>query len=366
MFTLSDERMGLGCGELTNSEHHFSKWRFFFRIVWVLVFIGAAVYVVNSQRGELNGIGKVFSNLNFIFLVPAFLLECGSMAAYSQLQRSMLQAGNVDGGFWKIAGIFLASNSITNVVPGGPAFASVYSYRRFRLLGANKGLSGWSIFATNVLAAFSLLLLAGIGLVISEGNASGVSLIGAILVVAVIVCIALLLVSRAESAMNFLTRLTVLFQDIFGKSWKVTENLRSLSIDMSTIAPSNARLAEGFIWGFLNWVLDASVLVCAFLATRSAIPFEGLLIAYSAGQLAANFPITPGGLGVVEGSISIALVAFGGNQEATVAAVLLYRLFSFWMWLLPGFGCYLGFRISDSRSLSVEKDEDKSFLGEVS
>lgn len=342
------------------------KLRFVLRIAWVLAFIAVAVYVLNSQRGELNGIGKVFSNLNYIFLIPALFLECGSMAAYSQLQRCMLQAGDVDGGFWRVAGIFLASNSITNVVPGGPAFASVYSYRRFRLLGANKGLSGWSIFATNVLAAFSLLLLAGIGMVISEGNASGVSLVGALSVVGVIILAALLLVSRAESTMKFLTRLTVQFQDVFGKSWKITEKMRSLSRDMSTIAPSNTRLAQGFIWGFLNWVLDAAVLVCAFLATRSAIPFEGLLIAYSAGQLAANFPITPGGLGVVEGSISIALVAFGGNQEATVAAVLLYRLFSFWMWLLPGFGCYLGFRMADSRSLSVEKSEDKSFLGEVS
>ena len=41
-------------------------------------------------------------------------------------------------------------------------------------------------------------------------------------------------------------------------------------------------------------------------------------------QLAANLPITPGGLGVVEGSLTIALVAYGGGRDSTVAAVLLY------------------------------------------
>jgi uncharacterized protein (TIRG00374 family) len=41
-------------------------------------------------------------------------------------------------------------------------------------------------------------------------------------------------------------------------------------------------------------------------------------------------PVTPGGIGVVEGSITLALVAFGGAQTITLAAVLLYRLITYW------------------------------------
>ena len=73
-----------------------------------------------------------------------------------------------------------------------------------------------------------------------------------------------------------------------------------------------------------------------FLAVDSSIPWKGLLLAYGAGQLAANLPFTPGGLGVVEGSITIALVAFGGNQNSTVDAVLMYRVISFWLVLVVG------------------------------
>jgi uncharacterized protein (TIRG00374 family) len=68
----------------------------------------------------------------------------------------------------------------------------------------------------------------------------------------------------------------------------------------------------------------------------SPVPWRGLLLAYGAGQLAANLPITPGGLGVVEGSLTIALVAYGGAQASTVAAVLLYRIVSFWASLPVG------------------------------
>ena len=73
-----------------------------------------------------------------------------------------------------------------------------------------------------------------------------------------------------------------------------------------------------------------------FRSIGAPIPWTGLLLAYGAGQLAATLPITPGGLGVVEGSITVALVAFGGAETSTAYAVLLYRLISFWFILVVG------------------------------
>ena len=70
--------------------------------------------------------------------------------------------------------------------------------------------------------------------------------------------------------------------------------------------------------------------------SEQAFPGAGSCSWYGAGQLAANLPITPGGLGVVEGSLMIALVAYGGGQVSTVAAVLLYRIVSFWGFLPVG------------------------------
>jgi hypothetical protein len=94
-------------------------------------------------------------------------------------------------------------------------------------------------------------------------------------------------------------------------------------------------------WGTANWLLDCACFAMMFRAIDAPIPWTGLLLAYGAGQLAATLPITPGGLGVVEGSITVALVYFGGTETSTVNAVLLYRLISFWFilvlgWLLIG------------------------------
>ena len=78
--------------------------------------------------------------------------------------------------------------------------------------------------------------------------------------------------------------------------------------------------------GLSYWVADCGCLAFAFLAVGAPVPWQGLLLAYCAAQLAVNLPITPGGLGVVEGSLTVALVAFGGGRAPVVAAVLLYRL----------------------------------------
>src|ERR1019366_2633209 len=74
------------------------------------------------------------------------------------------------------------------------------------------------------------------------------------------------------------------------------------------------------------------------------------LLAYGAGQLASNLPITPGGLGVVEGSLTVALVAYGGVEASTVAAVILYRIISFWGFLPVGWMTWGLMAISDKRS----------------
>jgi putative heme transporter len=96
----------------------------------------------------------------------------------------------------------------------------------------------------------------------------------------------------------------------------------------------------------VSWVADVAVLAIAFLALNSAPPWTGLLLAYCAGQIAASLPVTPGGIGVVEGSITLALVAFGGAETITLAAVLLYRLIAYWGCLPAGGLAWLALRMT--------------------
>jgi len=84
------------------------------------------------------------------------------------------------------------------------------------------------------------------------------------------------------------------------------------------------------------WAFDCAALAASFTAVGVRVPWRGLLLTYGASQLAVNLPITPGGLGVVEGTMTIALVAFGGAEHDIVPAVLCYRIVSFWGFLPVG------------------------------
>ena len=94
----------------------------------------------------------------------------------------------------------------------------------------------------------------------------------------------------------------------------------------------------------LSWLADLAVLALAFVALGEQPPWTGLMLAYCLGQAASALPFTPGGLAVVEGGLTAALVAFGGCPAGTLTAVLLYRLISHWAVVPAGGLAWLALR----------------------
>jgi uncharacterized protein (TIRG00374 family) len=68
-----------------------------------------------------------------------------------------------------------------------------------------------------------------------------------------------------------------------------------------------------------------------------------VLLAYAAAGILALVPITPGGLGIVEASLSGLLVLAGVPGSEAFVATLAYRLAS-WLSLLAGLVAYALFR----------------------
>ncbi len=85
-----------------------------------------------------------------------------------------------------------------------------------------------------------------------------------------------------------------------------------------------------------NWLADAAVLAVSIRAAGAEVPWHGLLLVYGSGIAAQSLTVTTGGLGVAEGTLSLALVATGLPASQALAAVLLYRLASFWLVAFAG------------------------------
>jgi uncharacterized protein (TIRG00374 family) len=314
--------------------------------------VGAAVVAFNalfSRRDELAAALTMLENLHYQWVFFAVIAELASIGAYAALTRQLLRAGGVDISLAELSGITLAANAIQNSLPAGPAWSTVYAYRQFRRRGADPVLVGWTLALTVLIAIATLGAIALVGLVVSEDQAASLDLVRVIVVVAGAI---LLLVLAARHGLVSLPgrRAAVLIvsacQRVFHRPRGDAAELVDRAFQrLGAVHLTRRTLAASVAWSLANWWLDLTALAMSFAAVGASVPWRGLLLAYGAGQLAANLPITLGGLGVVEGSLTVALVFYGGNQEATVAAVLLYRIISFWMMLVLGWTAALVIRI---------------------
>ncbi|HEY7947529.1 MAG TPA: YbhN family protein [Acidimicrobiales bacterium] len=315
------------------------------------VALGAlALWAVADRRGELSGASNYLSHLRWQWLVLAAAAESASYVAFALVQRRLLDAGGVTMSLGRLTGVTLASTAIANSIPGGPIVSSVFAFRQYRRYGADRALAGWTLVAVFVTAAVSLAVLAGVGLAIAESEGASLDLVGVVAGVLVAALVLGALFVQRRIAVWVLTRVI----GVSGRwlRWPhgdMTARIESIVARLTAVTLTGPRIAAAAGWGLANWVLDCGCLALSFMTLGVGVPWKGLLLAYGAGQLAANLPITPGGLGVVEGSITVALVQFGGAETSTVAAVLLYRILSFWIGLPVGWGTWAGIVVSDRR-----------------
>jgi uncharacterized protein (TIRG00374 family) len=86
---------------------------------------------------------------------------------------------------------------------------------------------------------------------------------------------------------------------------------------------------------FGYWAFDNFVLWATYHAVGASPPLSVILMGYLIGQLGGALPI-PGGVGGIDLGLVGTLIVFGAPAQATVAAVLAYRLILFWLPLIVG------------------------------
>ena len=91
------------------------------------------------------------------------------------------------------------------------------------------------------------------------------------------------------------------------------------------------------------WIAVGLVLESASMAAF-AVMLRRLLLVYGSGVAAQSLNIVPGGLGITEGALGLTLVASGLHASQALAAVLLYRLASFWLVASAGWAVFLWLR----------------------
>jgi uncharacterized membrane protein YbhN (UPF0104 family) len=321
----------------------------------------AAVAVAGlAERTAVQASFTVLAHLHWLWIPAAVALESASMAAFAIMLRRLLAAGGAHVGVRPMLATAFAANAVSVSVPlAGPALATAFTFRRFTRQGADAPLAGWSLLAGGLASsAAAVLVLAGGGLTSGNVLVTAVTVPGGVLAVAGLAgVVAAVRRPRLRGTLerpagwmlrqgSRLLRRPVAEPGQTIRAW--AQRLGSLEL-----SPSGWLTATAL--ALANWLADAAVLAVSIHATGATIPWHDLLLVYGSGIAAQSLNITPGGLGVTEGTLSLALVATGLGASQALAAVLLYRLASFWLVALAGWLVVFWLRRPRARAVSVHR-----------
>ena len=320
------------------------------RAITSVVLTAAVVeYVVLPQllrgRDELDRIGEVSPWLVGV----ALLLEAASLASYTWLTQATVPAPHRLGWSTQLA-MDLTGFGASHVLPGGGTTATAIRYRLMTTRGVPRPdvISVTAVEATFSYLGLLLTYCAGVGLALPQLNDHPVYVItaaaGVVLLGAGGVGSSLLARSRPGSHVAGVEPLRSVRLQHWARQW------RDLVADIRAFLADHERRNVALLFAVANWLLDAACLWVCLAAFGVLVPPGLLLTAYGAANLLGLLPITPGGLGVIEGVLMPALVAFGVEGGVAVLGVLGWRVFQFWLPIPAGGLAYLALRIGDLRS----------------
>ena len=306
------------------------------REVRIILSVGLMVFVFeyfvlpqfSSARHSLH----LLASLNPFLVALAVLFEMAAIYAYVELTRSVLYP-HAPGRF-NLLRVNLAGLAISHVVPGGTAPAGALSYRIFSELGVPKETTAFGLAVQGSGSAVVLNMIFWLALVISIplrgfNPAYGFAALAGVFLLATFFGTILLITRGQRQASNWLQaiarRVRVVDPD------KISALLAKVAERITMLVNSRRTLWAAFTWAALNWLFDAAclwVFVWSFGTTMSPID---LLVAYGLANILAAIPLTPGGLGVVEGVLIATIVPFGVPHSQAILAVLAYRLVNFWI-----------------------------------
>jgi hypothetical protein len=301
----------------------------------VIVAVGLLTAAAAAENSDVAGSLKVLAHLRWSWLAAGIALEVISIAAFAAMFRHLLKASRARPRRSEMLVTVYAANAMSLSVPlAGPSLAAAYLFRRFTRSGAGAVAAGWTLLAGGVISTIAWGVVLAVG-----GLASGHTVALAItvpalalaLAVAATVAVAARYPRLRQVLENFLIQ--ALTRGARLLRWPATDPKLALRawgqrFGALRLQPSNWALALG--GSLLNWFTDAAVLTVAIIAVGARVPWHDLLLVYAAGVSAQGLSLTPGGLAITEGVISLALVASGMHVRQAVAAAVLYRMISFW------------------------------------
>ena len=92
---------------------------------------------------------------------------------------------------------------------------------------------------------------------------------------------------------------------------------------------------RSLLWSLLYWAGNVVCLWAALSSVGQSLPVPELVLAFATGHVAMILPLPLGGVGGVDAAMTYALTVVGVPLAPALVAVVVYRLFAFWVPTIP-------------------------------
>jgi uncharacterized protein (TIRG00374 family) len=285
------------------------------------------------------------STVNPLLLAVGFALEMAALLCYSLLTRAALPKNVIS--LARLVRIQLSTKALSSIMPGGSAAGSALGYRLLTLSGVSGPDAGFALATVGLGSAVVLNLILMLGLIVSiplrgvnpfYGTAAAVGVV--MITLAALIAWGLI---KGQARAERITRW-------FAKKIRIDPDraiavVRHLGERVRELLTDKSLMLRVVGWAAANWLLDAASLWVFLRAYGGTTPIDGLIIAFGLANVLAAVPITPGGVGIVEGVMIPTLVGFGLSKNVATLGVVSYRAASYWLPILLGGISYFSLRI---------------------
>jgi putative heme transporter len=321
-------------------------------LLFLLVIYFAAVTLVPGLRKAMNELRSV----NPALLVLGFVLEIAALYCYTMLTRVALGQSARSISSLRLFRIQMSTKALSSIVPGGSAAGSALGFRLMTLSGVDGPSAGFALATAGVSSAIVLNLLFWSALIVSipirgvNELYAGAAVAGVVLLLLAGMLVFGLMEGQglAERILRWLARRLRLNEN------RAAAGVRHVGVRLEELASDRSMLARVAGWSAANWLLDAAALWVFLRAFGATTDVDALLVSFCLANVLAVIPITPGGLGIIDSTLPVALVWFGLTSATAALGVASYRVAQFFFPILLGGALYASLRVGP---WSIERRE---------
>lgn len=304
-------------------------------------------YVVLPQILGSDNVFDALRRLSPVVLAAAAALEVLSLCCYSAL-TSVVLPGSVKPRYFTLLRIDLSDLAVNHVVPGGGTTSAALRYELLTRSGVRPQDALSAAMVQVVGANLVLGVLFAVGLLSSLGQVRvNRYFVLAGVVVVMLLVLSLLVLSVLDrhltGAVRVARRTAHVLRFIHPDS--AERFVRTMAAETAMFRSDPRRLVRALVLSVCYWGFDAACLWMFLAAFGHTLGPAELLIAYCLANLVALAPLTPGGVGLVEGVLVPTLAGFGTPGGTAVLAVLSWRILNFWLPIPVGGLAWLSLRL---------------------